>query len=255
MSLSSGLRTIFHGLTNRTSREQAVRKIIAASHVILVMSQGDRITSNDFSSAQRMINTTFQRFPDLYFIFVTNDRSTFLDLTKGITPPSHWIGDTEKFNNLIFPEHFTIIQSDSRDPADFTERLQKELRRIPKRIVVPYCMDDEQRENRRREENLLIFRDEAEDYVGPNQEMVYRISPYYFRYSRFVSLEFHGVGYGDLTICKSRVLAAAPDECQTLKGMDTVWFNASQPCTDVFNCPSMYFSVSVDVSDIRCTGK
>lgn len=241
-------------LKNRTGQEQIDRSICAPSHVILVICQGDRIGSNDFVSSQRMINTTFQRFPDLYFIFVTNDKSTFVDMTKSITPPSHWIANTEKFNNLIFPEHFIIIPSSSHDPREFGDQLRKELRRIPKRIIVPFCRSDEKVLYWSRR-NVIVRRDEFEDYVGPNQENVYRISPFYFRYSKHIAIQFQGVGYGDLTICQSRVLAAAPESCQSLKGMDTVWFNATRPCVDIFDCPSLYYSVSMDVSKLRCTGE
>lgn len=252
IALSPVLQTVLNNLRNRTEQELLERRICAPSHVVLIMSQGTRVGTNDFTSAQRMINSTFQRFPDLYFIFVTNDKSTFLDLTKSITAPSHWSGNRERFNELIYPEHFSIIESNSLDPLDFSERVAKELRRIPKRIIAPFCLNAEDLA-RLHKQNILFRPDEYEDYVGPNQENLYRISPFYFRYANEINVQFHGVGYGDLTICQSRNLFAASDYCQTLKGDDVVWFNATAPCPNPLDCPSLYYSVSMDVSRMRCS--
>lgn len=216
------------------------------------MAQGSRVSSIDFASAQRMITTTFQQFPDLYFIFVTNDKATFLDLTQSITAPSHWSGNVERFNQLIYPEHFVVIDSAATDPMDFSERLVKEFKRIPKRIIAPYCMDDTTRE-RLHKQNILFRPDEHEDFVGPNQEILYRISPYYFRYADEIQVQFQGVGYGDLTVCQSRALHRGPELCQSLKASDVAWFNASRPCPDPMDCQSIYYPVSMDVSRMRCT--
>lgn len=252
MNLSAVLQTVLNTLRAQTAREMTERRICAPSHVILIMAQGSRVASADFTSAQRMITTTFQQFPDLYFIFVTNDKRTFLDLTQSITAPSHWSGNLERFNELVYPEHFVIIESIARSPGEFTERLVKEFKRIPKRIFAPYCLDETDRQ-RLQKQNILFRPDEFEDFVSPNQEVLYRISPYYFRYSKEIQIQFYGVGYGDLTICQSRNLMSKADFCQTVKGNDVAMFNATQPCPDPTDCQSIYFSVAVDVSRMRCT--
>lgn len=249
--LSSSLQTILRTLHNQTVREQLERRICAPSHVILIMCQGSRIGQSDYESAQRIISTSMQRFPDLYFIFVTNDKQTFVDLTKAATVPTHWAGNVERYNELIYPEHFVVIETRSTDPVEFSESLAKELRRIPKRIIAPFCLHEGYSEQLLRE-NILFRPDEYEDFVGPNQEIVYRISPFYFRHSPFISLQFHGVDYGDLTICQSRTLNRGPDSCQNLKGFDMIWFNTTRPC-DSMDCASIYFSVSLDQSRMRCS--
>ena len=229
-------------LENQTAWENQALDMIQASHVVLIFSQGNRIGATQFESARRMITTTFQRFPDVYFIFVTNDRKSFQELTQSVSAPSHWAGNVERFNELIYPEHFTIIESSATDPQEITETLTKVFRRIPKRIT-PCCS-----RNRIGSTGVL----EIEDYVSPNQEVLHRISPFYFRYSPEIQISFNGVGYGDLTICQSRNLNQGPDSCQSLKGMDAVTFNTSRPCADPMACPSIYYSVSMDVSRMRC---
>lgn len=252
INLSAILQTVLNTLQTSTAAEMQERRICAPAHVVLIMAQGSRVTSLDFESAQRMITTTFQRFPDLYFIFVTNDKQGFQELTQSVTAPSHWSGNVERFNQLIYPEHFVVIDSSATDPMDFSERLSKELKRIPKRIIAPYCMDETDRE-RMHKQNILFRPDEYEDFVGPNQEILYRISPFYFRYAKEIQVQFHGVGYGDLTICQSRALNRGPEICHSLKGSDVAWFNATSPCPDPMDCQSLYYSVSMDVSRMRCT--
>lgn len=228
------------------------RRVCAPSHVVLIMAQGSRVGSTDFDSARRMITTTFQRFPDVYFFFVTSDKRTFVDLTHSITAPSHWAGNVERFNELIYPEHFVIIESSATDPTEFTEQLSKEFRRIPKRIIAPYCMDESAREQLHKQ-NILFRPDQYEDFVSPHQEILYRVSPYYFRYARNIQLQFHGVGYGDLTICQSRDPRRKSDVCISLKGTEVALFNTTSPCPDPMDCQSIYYSVSMDVSRMRCT--
>lgn len=173
-------------------------------------------------------------------------------MTRSITAPSHWSGNVERFNELIYPEHFVIIESGATDPLQFSEQLAKEFRRIPKRIIAPFCLDESER-LRMHKQNILFRPDQYEDFVSPHQEIVYRISPYYFRYAAEIQVQFHGVGYGDLTLCQSRDLKRKSDVCQSLKGTDVVLFNSTRPCPDPLDCQSIYYSVSMDVSRMRCT--
>lgn len=69
------------------------RTIAGTSKVIMVMAQGLRITSNDFNSARRIMETTLLQFPDLYFVFVTNDPDTFIQLITGLNNLGTLIGD------------------------------------------------------------------------------------------------------------------------------------------------------------------
>lgn len=60
------------------------RTIAANSKVLMVMAQGLRLTTDDFNSARRIMETTLLQFPDLYFVFVTNEPDTFNQLIAGL---------------------------------------------------------------------------------------------------------------------------------------------------------------------------
>lgn len=65
--------------------ERAYRTVGANAPVILVISQGARIVNSDFVSARRMLTSSFEQFPDLYFVFLTNDAATFSQLTDFVS--------------------------------------------------------------------------------------------------------------------------------------------------------------------------
>ncbi|GAB0089351.1 Sec1-like protein [Sergentomyia squamirostris] len=254
LSLSRSFQTLLRLLSNQTEQEIREGIHVARSQVALVFSQSQRIIQNDFDSAQRMLQGSLQRFPDLYFLFVTNDVTTFENLVRYTPTPTHFIGTTEKFTNLVYPEHYTIVRSDNTSPEDFSERLMKEFRKIPKRMVAAHCLNYYSNSSIPSHEYFEINRYRYEDYVGPYHELIYRISPFYFRYSEAVNVQFIGVDYGSLTICVSRSSSTAPDQCHSLRGIDGVWLNLTQPCRgDVLNCPPIFYSVNVDVSNVRCS--
>uniref|UniRef100_A0A7G3A9X6 Putative conserved secreted protein n=1 Tax=Lutzomyia longipalpis TaxID=7200 RepID=A0A7G3A9X6_LUTLO len=251
-SLSRSFQRLLSLLSRQTDEEIRAGVHVARSQLALVFSQSQRITQNDFESAQRILQGSLQRFPDLYFIFVTSDVETFENLIRH--EATHTTGSTERFTNLVYPEHYTIIRSTNISPDDFSERLVKEFRKIPMRMVAARCLISEFNQTVPSHEFFEINRYRHEDYIGPYHEIIYRISPFYFRYSESINVQFLGVDYGGLTICASRNPNAAPDHCQSLRGMEDVWFNHTWPCgPNVITCPPIFYSVNVDVSNVRCS--
>lgn len=95
--ITLSLSDAFSSFTLRTSQqatnESRSRIMAATSPVILVMAQGQRITTADFDSARRIMETTLLQFPDLYFVFVTNDAQSFTQLITGLDNLGTFIGD------------------------------------------------------------------------------------------------------------------------------------------------------------------
>lgn len=87
-----------------------------------------------------MIEGSFQQFPDLYFVFLTNDVDTFKELVHD----AQTVYDIKRQQ-----EHYKIIESKSIDPNEFTQSLFRHLKSIPKRIMAPFC-DTLTAEERRR---------------------------------------------------------------------------------------------------------
>lgn len=146
-------------------------------------------------------------------------------------------------------ERYRFIEASSTDLSTFRDLLESAIKFIPKRIISPFC-----REN---DKNSLIFiRDEFEDYATPNVEYFYRISPYYLLGSDEIRIRFQGVGYGDLTVCMSRRFNMTNKECKSIQDIENVWFNITQPCLNHHTedgCSSVYFTMIVDTSNIRCS--
>lgn len=99
-------------------------------------------------------------------------------------------------------------------------------------------------------------RDDFEEYLSPNEDMRYRISSFYLLGSDEVRVKFQGAGYGDFTVCMSRYHDMLSKECKSIQDMENAWFNLTRPCdkenADV-GCSSVYFSLSVDTTYIRCS--
>lgn len=77
-----------------------------------------------------MIEGSFQQFPDLYFVFLTNDGDTFKELVHD----AQIIYDIKRQQ-----EHYKIVESNTIDPNDFSHTLFRHLKLIPKRIMAPFC--------------------------------------------------------------------------------------------------------------------
>lgn len=71
----------------------------------------------------------------------------------------------------------------------------------------------------------------------------------------FKKFQFVGVSYGSLIICLSRDVTYSPLECKTVEDNNVAEFTITRPCDDIFQCYGLYFSVIVEKSNVRCTGK
>lgn len=128
-SLSHVLNAVVQRLTKEANAEQNTGVTVAQSLVMLIFSQHKRITQSDFDSAVRIMHSSLYQFPDLYFVFVTNDAKTFDELnTNG-----------ENQNEIWRREQYKIIATNTTDFEEFSGQLYGHLKTIPKRIVQPFC--------------------------------------------------------------------------------------------------------------------
>lgn len=127
--MSYSLATALTILTNQTEHDQRLGTTVAPSQLIIVASQGTAITQADFESARRMINGSFRRFPDLYYIFVTNHGRTFEDLMVA----------TNAITNGRNDRQYRTIVSNSVQIEVLERQLNEALETIPKRIIAPLC--------------------------------------------------------------------------------------------------------------------
>lgn len=67
-------------LVNQTTREKETDVYGALPKVCLVVSQSHKISELDFESAQRILLGSMKQFPDLYFVFLSNDVNTFKEM-------------------------------------------------------------------------------------------------------------------------------------------------------------------------------
>jgi uncharacterized membrane protein len=67
-------------LVNQTTGEKAAGVYGALPKVCLVVSQSQRVSEMDFESAQRILQGSMKQFPDLYFVFLSNDVNTFKEM-------------------------------------------------------------------------------------------------------------------------------------------------------------------------------
>lgn len=80
LSLSSSFGSLMFQLVNQTMEEKATGVFGALPKVCLVVSQSHQISELDFESAQRILLGSMKQFPDLYFVFLSNDVSTFKEM-------------------------------------------------------------------------------------------------------------------------------------------------------------------------------
>lgn len=83
LSLSSAFGSLMFQLVNQTTGEKEIGVYGALPKVCLVVSQSHRVGESDFESAQRILQTTMKQFPDLYFVFLSNDVNTFREMVGG----------------------------------------------------------------------------------------------------------------------------------------------------------------------------
>ncbi|XP_062698998.1 uncharacterized protein LOC134284271 [Aedes albopictus] len=243
LSLSNSFDAIIRRLSDQMDDERAYRTVGARAPVILVISQGARIVNTDFTSARRMLTSTFEQFPDLYFVFLTNDATTFSQLTdfSGI---SH--------SRVPVEEHYKIIESSSIDPQPYSELLQANLKAIPQRLVAPFCRTEANRKSWR----AVNVREEYEQYLSPGVELRYRINRNFLINTDHVGIQFQNSGYGELTVCGTMDSSFAGLACTTTTPEnDNVWFNFTGLCSGIpgIECRSIYFLVQLDTSYMRCS--
>lgn len=70
-------------LSNQTMEEKLTGSYLELSKVILVVSQSHRISELDYESAQSILKSSMLQFPDLYFVFLSNDIETFIEMVNG----------------------------------------------------------------------------------------------------------------------------------------------------------------------------
>lgn len=87
LSLSNSFSTLMFQLVDQTTREKTDGVLGALPKVCLVVSQSHRVSEIDFESAQNQLQGSLKQFPDLYFVFLSNDINTFKDMTGTSTNP------------------------------------------------------------------------------------------------------------------------------------------------------------------------
>lgn len=67
-------------LVNQTTEEKKDGVYGALPKVCLVVSQSHEISQLDFESAQRILLGSMKQFPDLYFVFLSNNIEAFKEM-------------------------------------------------------------------------------------------------------------------------------------------------------------------------------
>lgn len=155
VSLSRTFSNLIQRLSEETKLEEISGILMSTSRVVLVMSQSLRTTETDFQSARRMLEGSLLQFPDLYFVFITNDAPNFNELIKNVK-----IGDRQN--------HYQVIQSNQVN-HDFEDELLSFLKTVPKRVMAS-CGDGT---------SHSLNRIQFEDYLSPYVDLVYRVNPTY----------------------------------------------------------------------------
>lgn len=188
----------------------------------------------EFDTSKLLMQSTLSQFPDLYYIFLTNHKETF---------------NSMKGNDFDSNEKYKCIESPNTNIETFTEDLQNTIKIIPKRIVAPYC----KKKGGKHLWSGLTVRDNFEDFIAPQEEIRYRIHPFYF--DDEFQVQFQGLGYGEFTVCMTRGYETQR-ECRKVVDMEYNWFSFYDVCRGNYdeNCYSIYFSVTVDKSYFKCSG-
>lgn len=156
VSMSRSFSNLIQTLSAETRLEESSGIIMSTSRVVLVISQSLRTTETDFQSARRMLEGSLLQFPDLYFVFITNDSPNFNELIKNVK-----IGDRKN--------HYHVIQSNQANQIDFEDELLSFLKSVPKRVMAT-CGGTTANS---------LYRIQFEDYLSPYTDLVYRVNPTY----------------------------------------------------------------------------
>lgn len=69
-----------HRMSEQLQEEKSSNSYMELSKVILLVSQSHRISQLDFDNSQWLLRTSMLQFPDLYFVFLSNDVNTFEEM-------------------------------------------------------------------------------------------------------------------------------------------------------------------------------
>ncbi|CAG9808622.1 unnamed protein product [Chironomus riparius] len=246
LSILNSLSSVMTKMSEQLQEEKSSGSYMELSKVILLVSQSHRISQLDFENSQWLLRSSMLQFPDLYFVFLSNDVNTFQEMINGNN------GNPVTSARMLIEtaERYRFVDASSTSISTFEKSLESAITVIPKRIVSPFC----HYENNNRTASYI--RDEFEDYAMPNVDLLYRISPYYLLGSDETRVRFQGVGYGDLSVCTSRYFNMTDKECKSIQDIENVWFNITQPCLNHHvsdGCLGIYFSVSVETTYVRCS--
>ncbi|XP_063707228.1 uncharacterized protein LOC134836032 [Culicoides brevitarsis] len=231
LSLNTALLSFIATLANQTETEMEEYTYGAPSHVLFVISQGIRMTQEEFDVSRRLMQSTLTQFPDLYYLFLTNNPETF-----------------REFEGISSKNQFFMIESGSTKILEFSKKLQKTLQNIPKRIISPYCKE----KGGKHLWSGHTVRDHFEEFIAPQQEIRYRIHANYF--SDNFQVQFQGLGYGEITVCMTRDGNEDARECRNVVDLEYNWFSFYDICRGNYEtCENVYFAVTVDKSYVKCS--
>jgi hypothetical protein len=167
--LSRSFGSLVTALHDQTEAEKSQKFTGGNSQLVLVVAQGQRViqvntsrnlsflslfkaifslftSQNDYESARRILEGSLQRFPDLYFIFLTNDVQSFTELTSFVRLQDATESARLRYSHIA--DHYSIVSASSLEPSSFERELSDILRHVPKRLVTAFCRTDSVRRNK-----------------------------------------------------------------------------------------------------------
>lgn len=101
----------------------------------------------------------------------------------------------------------------------------------------------------------IAYRNYHEGYVSPDEDLLFRVSPYYLLDMTDIQIQFNGIDDGSFVVCMARNRDFNDDvDCQTVSGYETISFYFIVPCESKNVCRAIYFRISVDSSLVKCLG-
>lgn len=100
----------------------------------------------------------------------------------------------------------------------------------------------------------LIRRDYHEDMVSPDDELIYRVSPYYLIGTKDIQIQFDGIDSGTVVVCMARNRNFQDADCQTVAGYAKISFYLFDACDTGNDCRAVYFRIAVERSLVKCLG-
>lgn len=241
-------------LSQRLQHERYNRISTGLPQVVIIFAQGQRLTEHDFAYAREMSRLSVSRFPDLYHIFIAQDMRLPDELFDGL---KGWDGKIYKQYHVI-EERATRIE-----PID--QQLKQLLNKFPRRIIGTGCNGQYdiysklvqikfQVKNNHYFKYFIFHRDYTEELLTPNEDLIYRISPYYLIGMTHGRIQFDGVSHGTFTICRSTNGTFDNSRCKTISDYENAIFYLP-PCEIHAECSAIFFKVSLENSLVKCFGK